>query len=213
MRTLFVGDVHGCGRELATLVERAAADRVVLVGDLYTKGPDPVGVHRVITQTGALAVLGNHDQRLRDVIAGRRPRDADGLACVHTLDTGAPGWREHLASLPVFLPDVAGFQVVHAGLDPSGEIARTTLEMAISMRRFPGTHENDPWWVDVYRGPPVVYGHDAKRGLVRINRDGAPWVVGLDSGCVYGKQLTGWIPETDERFSVNALRVYEKIRA
>ena len=212
MRTLIIGDVHGCADELGQLLRDAAADRVVLVGDLYTKGPDPAGVWGLTRERHAEAVLGNHDLRLRQALAGARPRDQEARACVEALDAAGPGWREHLASLPLFLEDVAGFTVVHAGLHPSGDLTRTTEAMAVSMRQFPGTSPDDPWWVSAYRGPrPVVYGHDARRGLVRVERAGRPWIIGLDSGCVYGGRLTGWIPEEDRLVYVPARRVWRAI--
>ena len=47
MRTLIIGDVHGCLDELLALLGRAGRtpdDRVVLVGDLVAKGPSSAGV-------------------------------------------------------------------------------------------------------------------------------------------------------------------------
>ena len=47
MRTIIIGDVHGCLDELLSLVRLARRDpddRVVLVGDLVAKGPDSPGV-------------------------------------------------------------------------------------------------------------------------------------------------------------------------
>ena len=61
-RTLFVGDVHGCAEELKRLLKKARADRVILLGDLFTRGPDPRGVWKLIEKWEAEAVLGNHDQ-------------------------------------------------------------------------------------------------------------------------------------------------------
>lgn len=46
-------------------------------------------------------------------------------------------------------------------------------------------------WASVWNGPQmVVFGHDARRGLQRYEGD---WAIGLDTGAVYGKQLTGII--------------------
>ncbi len=54
-RTLFVGDVHGCADELDKLLRKARPTRVVLLGDLFTKGPDPRGVWSLIREWDACA--------------------------------------------------------------------------------------------------------------------------------------------------------------
>jgi hypothetical protein len=210
--TLIVGDVHGCADELRRLLDAAPARRVVLVGDLYTKGPDPVGVWRLVRDRGLEAVLGNHDARLIEVMQGRRPGDAEGRRCVKALDREDPGWRAHLLSLPLWLTEVGGFTVVHAGLHPSGSLDRTSRAMALSLRRFPEGSKEAPLWHAQYDGEQsVVFGHDARGGLVRREREGRPWVVGLDTGCVYGGQLTGWLPGPDRLVQVPAARVYQAI--
>ncbi|HHI80247.1 MAG TPA: metallophosphatase [Planctomycetes bacterium] len=59
-------------------------------------------------------------------------------------------------------------------------------------------------WDHYYRGKPrVVFGHWARRGLVRT-----PKVLGLDSGCVYGGKLSAWIKEEDRIVQVNARKAY-----
>lgn len=68
MRTVFIGDVHGCCDELADLLRRLDSspehDNLLLVGDAFARGPDPLGVWDIIAQTRAETVLGNHDDRL-----------------------------------------------------------------------------------------------------------------------------------------------------
>src|SRR6266404_2376294 len=47
MRTIIIGDVHGCLDELVRLVRTCGGvrdSRLVLVGDLVAKGPDSLGV-------------------------------------------------------------------------------------------------------------------------------------------------------------------------
>jgi metallophosphoesterase superfamily enzyme len=41
---LFVGDVHGCAYELKKLLKKVQPTRVILLGDLFSKGPDPTKV-------------------------------------------------------------------------------------------------------------------------------------------------------------------------
>lgn len=213
MTTLVVGDVHGCAAELERLLAEVRPDRVVLVGDLYTKGPDPVGVWDVIKRTRAQAVLGNHDARLLDAMDGKRKKDAHANEVIAALDRKGKAWRKHLRKLPLFLEDVGGFLVVHAGVHPVRGVSHTSRAMAISMRRYPRNDRNATSWHAQYKGSkPVIFGHDAKGGLVRVERDGRPMVIGLDTGCVYGGQLSGYVPEEDVLVQVPAERVYQEIR-
>lgn len=190
---------------------RAHADHVVLVGDLFTKGPDPVGVWRQVAAGGWRVVRGNHDQRLLDHLDGLRPDDRAAARCVAALSAADPGWVGHARAWPLFL-EVAGWTVVHAGLHPSGDPALTTPRQTMNLRRWPDERPTDPHWHEVYVGERrVVFGHDAVRGLVRVERDGRPWVIGLDSGCVYGGALTGYVLEEDLLVQVAAHRVWKPI--
>ncbi len=212
MRTLVVGDIHGCADELGRLLAVARADRVVAVGDLFTKGPDPAGVWSLLREYGAESVLGNHDDRLLRVIDGLRPRDVAGADCVSALDAHDAAWRAWVRALPLFLEGVGPYTVVHAALHPSGRLEGTARDVALVTRRWPGTSAGDPRWTEVYEGERrVIYGHDAVAGHRVVLRNGVPWLVGLDSGVVYGGQLTGWIAETDVRIAVPARRVYRAI--
>lgn len=200
-----MGDVHGCAEELSRLLDVARADRVIHVGDLFTKGPDPLGVWRLVREHEA--VLGNHDARLLDWLAGDRPSDVRAAACVARLDV-EPDWRPWLASRPLFV-EVGPFVVVHAGLHPVEGVAGTTRGMALAMRKF---GETGAVWHAAYAGPPVIFGHDAQLGLVRIDRGGRPQVIGLDTGCVYGGALSGYLVESDSLLQVPAARVYQPVR-
>lgn len=73
MRTLVIGDVHGCLTALTTLIESvdlAADDRLIFLGDYVDRGPDSRGVlDRLIRwhDEGRLVALrGNHDQMMLD---------------------------------------------------------------------------------------------------------------------------------------------------
>jgi bis(5'-nucleosyl)-tetraphosphatase (symmetrical) len=66
-----------------------------------------------------------------------------------------------------------------------------------------------PWyefWEERADPRTVVFGHWARRGLVR-----RPRVVGLDTGCVWGKQLSAWIAEEDRLVSVPAQRAWARV--
>jgi hypothetical protein len=117
MRTIAVGDVHGCLDELRDLLRACGhdrhGDRVVLVGDLVAKGPDSQGVIQLARENGVLAVQGNHDAH---ALAAWRSHDAQRE--VSGTPAGAPAitpdrrrmlhtftpddWR-YLEGLPLFL--------------------------------------------------------------------------------------------------------------
>lgn len=211
MRTLVVGDVHGCSAELGELLALARPDRWVSVGDLFTKGPDPGGVARLLGD--APFVLGNHEQRLLDVLDGRHPGAPATHRTIADLDAAAPGWRERVRAAPLWLtlpaPSGPDFVVVHAALHPHRALENTPDEVAVFARRWPGGSDHDPHWDDLYTGDhPVLFGHDAVRGLVYRRREGRPWIVGLDGGCVYGGCLAGYLIEEDAFWVVPARRAY-----
>ncbi len=69
MRTILIGDVHGCLEELARLLEKLSlerADHLVFLGDLIHKGPDSAGVVKLgvhLRDSGYRTTLirGNHE--------------------------------------------------------------------------------------------------------------------------------------------------------
>lgn len=185
------------------------------MGDLFTKGPDPAGVWRLVKEHRIESVLGNHDQRLLSVLAGERPSDTHGAEVIEALSATGEEWLAYLRALPLWIEGVAGaYTVVHAGLHPSGELEQTTREMALFMRQWPMKTSGALHWHAQYTGDRrVIFGHDARTGLVCRERGGEPWVVGLDSGCVYGRMLTGWIPETGEWIQVPAKGIYKRVKS
>jgi hypothetical protein len=196
MATLFVGDVHACADELRDLLALAKPDRLILVGDMFNKGPDPDGTWKLLEEYGAEAVLGNHD---RKVVSLALEKDK------WRVPKAAIPW---LKKLPLSL-EGDGWIVVHAGIDPVRGLAHTSDDQLLTMRRWPDDARADnPFWWELYTGDRlVIYGHDAVRGL----QDHRPHTLGLDSGCVYGRRLSGYLLEDDAILSVPARAVYKEI--
>ncbi|MEX1024826.1 MAG: metallophosphoesterase [Planctomycetota bacterium] len=237
VRRIFVGDIQGCREELERLLEVArfdpATDELHPVGDFVNRGPDSAGVLRLCRQLGAGGVLGNHDVNLFAVARGeRRARERDTFESV----LGAPDREELLAWLAQrpFLRVWPDLYLVHAGLHPAWDEPEAALgdptplepgqagHYAVSVRTCnaagePGDVDGNgpappyrPWdaWYDPARhaGRRVVFGHWSTRGLVD-----EPGALGLDTGCVWGGELTGWIAEEERLVRVPARRAYSPI--
>ncbi len=217
-RTIIVGDVHGCLDELQALLRQCGlvrGDRVVLAGDLVAKGPDSRGVVQLAREIGARAVLGNHDDycldlwRKRHQGEARRPR----RWLLDKLDES--DWA-YLESLPLFLRLGAEreggpeFAVVHAGAVPGVPLEEQERDNLLSLRSLVGGSAPSRrllmrWpWAAAWRGPEhIVFGHDAVRGLQQY-----PLATGLDTGCVYGRELTALELPSQRIYKVPARRRY-----
>jgi hypothetical protein len=219
MRTVIVGDVHGCLDELLALVERCGEPgptRYVLVGDLVAKGPDSQGVVAWAREAKVEAVLGNHDAA---VLRAWKPGDEPPARPHHVAVAASMGRAEleWLEALPLTL-GVDGTArgshlVVHGGLVPGVALVAQERKFLLNLRSI--TDDGEPTkriegspWGALWKGPPhVVFGHDAVRGLQRHR-----FATGLDTGCVYGGALTALVLPKGEILSVPARRAYAPIK-
>ena len=211
-RTIVVGDIHGCYEELMDLLDKAKAsedDRLVCVGDLITKGPKNKEVHELfMTDARCSTVIGNHDLALRRKWNGE---DIDLNSAQKEAHKELKGEKDAYATFFNRMPftiDLGTHLVVHAGLRPNVELYSQTTGDLTRLRTLGGDRESDegtPWY-HVYHGDKIVlFGHwpapEPRRGRRAI---------GLDTGCVYGYNLTGYIIEADEFVSVKAKRAYDE---
>lgn len=199
-RTILVGDVHGCRAELEALLAKvsfATGDRLVMVGDLVVRGPDPAGTLDLLASLGARAVRGNHEDRL---LRCREGSAAAGEAQRATLAALKARHWAFIEALPLWL-DLPGHgvRVVHAGVVPGVPIERQAPRALMFMRCLdakgePVEKRGDALWGAAYRGRPhVVFGHNAMEAP-QIHRD----ATGLDTGCVYGGRLTALVLDEGE---------------
>ena len=233
-RLIFIGDIQGCREELEQLLEALAfdpaCDRLHPVGDLVNRGPDSLGVLRLLRELNAGGVLGNHDLHLLRTAAGLRRRGArdtlDGvLAAEDSADLLA--W---LSARP-FIRRFEGQTCVHAGLNPTWSDPLATLQgidplvgdersdFVTRVRYCTARGERPPsdwppppppyrpwyehWQGRIAEGETIVYGHWARAGLVW-----QPGLRGLDTGCVWGGKLSAWIAGEDRLVQVDARRSY-----
>ena len=219
-RTLVIGDVHGCLDELRALVHKAGVtddDDVVFVGDLVAKGPDSAGVVSWARERGAAAVLGNHDEHVLRALAGDQAAKPAHLAVAATLGKADAAW---LAALPLWVrprsgtaAGTASHLVVHGGMVAGVPVEKQAREHLLTMRSVaadgkPSKRIEGTPWAAVWPGPEhVVFGHDAVRGLQQH-----PHATGLDTGCVYGRELTGLLLPAHKLISVAARRAYAAMK-
>jgi protein phosphatase len=229
-----IGDVHGCAGELAELLttlgyevapDRASAvhpegRRVVFLGDLVDRGPDTPGVLRLVMgmhEAGtALVVPGNHDDKLKRALRGRKVKVAHGLAeSLEQLAAEPPELRERIVA---FVDGLASHLVLdggklvcaHAGMreDLAGRASRRVREFALYGET---TGETDEFglpvrydWARDYRGrATVVYGHTPVPEATWVNN-----TICLDTGVVFGGKLTAMRWPERELVSVPAEKVW-----
>ena len=211
-RTIVVGDVHGCYDELMALmdkVELGEKDRVVCVGDLITKGPKSKEVLEVfMTDPRFTSVIGNHDLALRRKWNGEDIELKPAQKETHKeLRDQKDAYASFFNRLP-FTIDLDTHLVVHAGLRPNVELYSQTTGDMTRLRTLGPDRESDegtPWYHVYYGDKIVLFGHwpapEPRRGKKAI---------GLDTGCVYGYQLTAYIIEEDQFVNVTAKTAYDK---
>jgi serine/threonine protein phosphatase 1 len=189
-----VGDVHGCIdelRDLLAVLELGDDDLAVFVGDLVRKGPDSEAVLELVASSpNMVSVRGNNEQKF-----------VDGETSTEGLGRDV----DYLSSLPAAITFDEAL-VVHGGVDPRRPVAEHSLVDFLETRAVPPENGYDgPFWFELHEGPPrVFFGHT----VLDAPFDGE-WAVGLDTGCVYGGELTAYDYRADEFVSVPARETYQ----
>jgi protein phosphatase len=236
-----IGDVHGCGDELERLladlgygvvwdgkevqVTAPEGRRAIFIGDLVDRGPRSPDVLRIakhMVESGtALAVVGNHDDKLKRHLSGKNVKTTHGLAeTIEQLAAEPPefaremrDWLDGLISHYVL--DGGKLVVAHAGLKEemhgraSGAVRSFAMygETSGEIDEF-GLPVRYNWAADYKGAAKVVYGHTPVPE--------ANWVNGtlcIDTGCCFGGKLTALRYPEMELASVPATRTYyEPIR-
>ncbi len=216
MRTIIIGDIHGCNHALTTLVEKirpSGEDYLVLLGDLFDRGPDSWEVFQTVMELADTfgerfaLLLGNHeDYLLRPKLSlmerivwdrvGRAATVASFRKHGEKMEDCIPWLKEH-ASL-FWKGEV---QCAHAGIkvDPIEANDRQTL-----------LHDHDLVLCNQYAGPLTITGHIAIANPTWFTGDGEntkilpyeTWrplpdhgVICIDTGCGKGGNLTAMLVE------------------
>lgn len=239
-----IGDVHGCYEELRQLIESLGYEigydkafvfrakhpqgrRLAFVGDLTDRGPynysSLYAVRSLVESGDAVAVMGNHDNKLWRALKGNNIRVGHGLAkTLAELDElpSTDAFRDFLGALPYQLrltvPGVRDDVVIsHAGI-PKWMIGRedkTAQAHAIYGEVLGQGEDGMPLrgssWEDTYPNEPgvpwQVHGHIVNDMCWNLN---GRRVVNVDTGCVFGGRLTALRYPELELVQVDALKTY-----
>ena len=154
-------------------------------------------------------VRGNHEQNFIAQVRSERIIQPYFKKLKDQMGEDLWTWISWLEDLPLYIEE-EDFLVVHAGLEPGKHPSESEDRLLMNIRCWDGKGDNlkddgllPPWYSFYKEKKLVIYGHWANQGLlVRKN------TVGLDSGCVYGKNLSGiWLPSR-EILQVKASKVY-----
>ena len=223
MRDIIIGDVHGCSGALQALLDiikpDPACDRLILLGDLFDRGPNSWEVFQKVKELEAafgrrfVLIRGNHEdyllsgkmsfsQRMMWKRVGMNATVRSFKQHGEKMEDAAPWIKEHC----VLYYKGTGFQCVHAGLadQPPEESDIWTL-----------CHNHSIVLENLYDGPLTVTGHIALSAptwfagddkTVEIVEPGK-WlplpkrgIICIDAGCGKGGMLIGMVVENDQFF-------------
>ena len=218
-RILIIGDVHGCLSELKNILKKmnysSDTDYVFLIGDLINKGPNSIGVVRYAMENNFYAIRGNNEDRVLGYVIKSTIEPSYVFAkeakYLKDMSTDMLSWINKLPytikiKRGIIDPEgnkqeinnIREILLVHAGLLPGVSLEQQDPYLMVKMRGIlcndngvlSGTdHKEASAWIDYWYGPEfVVFGHDSDRGLQKTDD-----AIGIDTGCVYGKHLTGMI--------------------
>lgn len=231
-----IGDVHGCYDELRDLLETLGYElsggaseprarhpqgrRAVFLGDLVDRGPRSPDVLRLamamVKDGAALCVPGNHDVKLLKKLRGREVKVNHGLErTLEQLESESDAFKAQVAEfidglVSHYILDDGNLAVAHAGIKQpyQGRGSGAVRDFCLYGET---TGETDSYglpvrynWASEYRGKAmVVYGHTPTTVAEWENR-----TICIDTGCVFGGELTALRYPERELVSVKARKVY-----
>jgi len=235
IRIAAIGDVHGCMEELEELLQKIGfydgkIDKIIFVGDLIDKGPDPVGVMTWAKKWASCCffVMGNHEEKhLRYHMHERRVKKNPKYRNPMTVSEDFLRTRQALLEIKDwdafafmdtwnhyhYLLDEGNHLVLHGGLLPGIKaedmppkiITRVRyLKSETEMAHIDEITDTMPFWTDKYTGPEkIIFGHQP---MFEVHS--APYAVGIDLGCVHGNKLCAYLLHENTFVTVPAKKTY-----
>ncbi len=201
MKTLIVGDIHGCWDEFEALLDLAvlgANDRIISIGDMVDRGPQsPRVLHFFRDTPNAQAIMGNHERKHVRAARGEADPAESQLYTALQLGDDYTAALAYMETLPAWL-QLEEVDIVHGFFEPGVRLQDQRANVIIgtsSGERYLQENFEHPWYMLYDREKPLVVGHRNYVGLARplLYPPDAPRIYGLDTSCVYGGALTGLI--------------------
>lgn len=213
VRTLLVGDIHGCFREFKELLEKvsydSSSDRLISLGDLVHKGPKSWKVLKFFFDNQLEVIMGNHDWHFLSFLKGNKKAYPDAERILEKCNIDIDELISWMESFPFYIEEEE-FLAVHAGLNPEKKNFSNTSNADMMTARFfdskslsmlsssKNPSPNIKPWYHVY--PPekidnkiTVFGHWAQP-LPRVYKNFRC----IDTGCCYGGHLSCLIMPEDK---------------
>lgn len=209
MRTIAIGDIHGCSLALATLldwIQPGADDRVVFLGDYVDRGPNSRDVIDQILELSerceVVPLLGNHELLLSSSLAQGQPNAFWLNQCGgnETLISYGGELSRFPATHAEFLRNcVRYFETkthlfVHANYDPEKSLSEQPEQMLFWQHLttfLPQPHGS---------GKTVVLGHTPQRTGDVLNLG---YLVCIDTACFAGGWLTAFDVDSGQIWQTN----------
>lgn len=204
-----VGDVHGCMSELQQLIDKCQIDselnnkqpKFIMLGDYIDRGPESLAVlHKVTSEENIIPLLGNHEWLLVQEINGKECRSKSRAETHEKYKDNLQAMKETICNLPAFMLlsyNESNFVLSHGPMpfvfDCNGLVEYKNFRQ----------HSMQSKLVDLdtlkncqYKQPLIhVHGHMSWKYVpiaeqLEEQKDLIHKQLNIDSGCVYGGQLT-----------------------
>lgn len=210
MKTIVIGDIHGCYNELRALVTTLKqkgeyderTDKIVFLGDYIDRGKDSRKVIGFIKNLqkrnkNVIALMGNHEDMFLGYLKG-----VDDSWTYNGHEATIESYKGHLehfnndiewiGNLPLYHED-EHFIYVHAGVDVYKTMEEQSKHTLLWVRE-PFIYNSDKYYKQ------VIFGHTP---TLNLNFDSKPVYtvndnLAIDTGCVFGGALTALIIEDGE---------------
>ncbi|MCP3872756.1 MAG: hypothetical protein GY699_06320, partial [Desulfobacteraceae bacterium] len=214
MKTLVIGDIHGCYDELMALLDKAALgreDRIIALGDILDRGPDSAKVVDFFNlHAQASCLMGNHEHKHLLMNEGTiQPSISQQITSKHFSESEYRYLIHAIRQFPYCL-DMETAVLVHGSFEPGISVAQQKQAVLLGTRNgeayLKKTYDK-PWYMLYDQKKPIIAGHRdvSGKGEVQVIND---TVFFMDTGCCYGKTLSAVLLPDFKIFQVKSRKNY-----